>query len=166
MNNMCCFFDQGHFSVVSRRVIMAAVFTTLIWFASSCSDPKPGISKAAHDGDLETVKALLKSNPNLVFDKDNYDTTPLHWAAQQGHKDIVALLLANGAQVNAKNKYGDTALHFAATGGSKEVVELLLANGADVNVVDGPPLNDTPLKSAASGGHQDIVELLRQHGAQ
>ena len=152
------------FSAVSHPVAIMLVAVAFISFASSCSDPQSGIAKAANEGDLQTVKALLKGNPNLVFDKDIYDTTPLHWAAQKGHKEVAELLLANGADVNARNKYGDTPLHFAASAGSKDVVELLLAHGAEVNVVDRPPISETPLQSAASRGHQDIVELLRHRG--
>jgi len=133
--------------------------------ASSCANVKPGICQAAHDGDLEKVKALLKSNPNLVFDTDIYDTTPLHYAAT---KDVAEVLLANGALVNARNKYGDTPLHFAATNGLKDVPEVLLANGAEVNAVDRPigvgAKGETPLAQAESGGHNDVVEVLRQHG--
>jgi ankyrin repeat protein len=140
----------------------------LIGFASSCSDPKPGISRAAHDGDVEKVKALLQSDPNLVFDRDNYDTTPLHWAAGQGHKDVVELLLANRAAVNAKNKYGDTPLHFAATGGYQDIAELLLDKGAEVNPKNRPigvgASGETPLRCAEEAGKKDVVEFLRRHG--
>ena len=164
MNLMRPISARLRFPAVSLRTALMLVAMGLISFASSCSDPQSEIAKAANDGDLATVKALLKSNPRLVFDKDMYDTTPLHWAAQMGHKDVAELLLANGAEVNARNKYGDTPLHFAASGGSKDVVEVLLAHGAEVNIVDRPPISETPLQSAASRGHRDIVELLRQHG--
>lgn len=33
-----------------------------------------------------------------------FQTTPLHCAANNGHTDIVALLIANGADVNMKDK--------------------------------------------------------------
>ena len=66
------------------------------------------IHNAARDGDLEKVKALLKDNPDLVFSKDTNGTTPLHWAAINGHKDVASLLLANKAAVNAKDNSGNT----------------------------------------------------------
>src|SRR5579859_6005189 len=155
-------------SSIFRRAAIIMVALALSSLASSCGgNVKPGISQAAHDGDLERVKALLKSNTNLVFDTDMYDTTPLHYAAS---KDVAEVLLANGARVNARNKYGDTPLHFAATKGLKDVAEVLLANGADVNAVDRPigmgAKGETPLAQAASGGHNDVVEVLRQHGGQ
>jgi len=126
--------------------------------------PKPvdEISDAAADGDLGKVKALLKPNPDLVFSKDYNGMTPLHYAATEGHKDVVELLLASKSDVNAKNKLGATPLFLAAVKGHKDVVELLLVKGAEVNVRDNN--GDTPLDWAAKAGHKDIVELLRGHG--
>src|ERR1017187_4975811 len=51
------------------------------------------IHKAAQDGDLEKIKALLKNNPDLISAKDDRSTnfftftgyTPLHLAANGGH---------------------------------------------------------------------------------
>ena len=119
---------------------------------------------AARQGDLEKVKALLRDNPDLVFSKDNYGQTPLHYAAATAHKDVVELLLASKAEVNAMANDGDTPLHLAATEGHKDVVELLLASKAEVNAManDGTK----PLHLAAAEGHKDVVELLLVHGAE
>ena len=48
---------------------------------------------AARAGDLSEVKALLKDRPDLVFSKEMVGGTPLHCAAQNGHKDVAELLL-------------------------------------------------------------------------
>ena len=77
------------------------------------------IDAAARDGDLGKVQALLKVDPHLVFSKDNHDKTPLHFAADGGHKDVAQLLLANGADANAKDKNGWTPLHWAARGATR-----------------------------------------------
>ena len=116
------------------------------------------IHEAAKDGDLEKVKALLKSNPDCVLSKGTDDATPLHWAALNGHKEVAALLLANKAEVNAKSKSGGMPLHTAAFRGYKDLAALLLADGADVN----GKANDerTPLHAAAMQGHKDLVALL------
>ena len=46
---------------------------------------------------MEMVKALLKDYPDLVTGKENAGFTPLHMAAQMGHKkDIVELLRQHG----------------------------------------------------------------------
>jgi ankyrin repeat protein len=83
----------------------------LAWACSSlafCGE----IHVAARNGDLANVQALLKSNPNLVFSKDDqHGATPLLWAAAMGRKDVVELLLANKADVNAQDKRNLTALH-------------------------------------------------------
>ena len=146
-----------------RSAVIATALASAT-LCSSCSGPTSEIAKAANNGDSDTVRTLLKSNSYLASDKDLYDTTPLHWAAQKNHKDIAELLLASGADVNARNKYGDTPLHFAASAGSTDVARLLLDHGAEIDVVDKPPISETPLQSAASHGFKDIVELIRQHG--
>jgi len=130
--------------------------------AQARSDLLPALAASCHDaamgGDLVKVQALLKDNPDLVFSKDNKGMSPLHWAAQAGHKDVAELLLAKGADVNAMDNEGRMPLHLAGRQGRRDVTELLLANGADVNAKN----NDgrTPLHLAASMGRQDIVILL------
>ncbi len=120
------------------------------------------IDDAVKRGDLETVKALIKANPDLVFSKDNNGQTPLHFAAGKDHMEMVKLLLTYKADINAKDNQDETPLQYAAAGGRKDLVELLLVNKADVNAKakDGR----TPLDVAATMDHKDVVELLRQHG--
>jgi ankyrin repeat protein len=90
--------------------------------------------------------------------------TPLHLAAQMGHKDGTELLLAHKADVNAKDSTHSTPLHKAANSGVKSVVELLLAKKADPNAKD--ITDSTPLHVAAYSGHSDVVDLLLASGAE
>jgi ankyrin repeat protein len=120
------------------------------------------LHEAARDGDVEKMQALLKQSPDLVFSKDQYDLTPLHWAAIRGNKSAVELLLVNKAEVNASGDDGRTALMEAAENGHKEVLELLLANGADAGAHGGATL----LHTAAWGGHTNVVELLLANKAE
>ena len=117
---------------------------------------------SARGGDLQQVKVLLYSDPDLVFSTDTNAVTALHWAALEGHMDIAELLLAYKANANAKSNAGMTPLHWAAFRGHLDLVELLLANKADVNAKadDG----QTPLGMAMRQKHDDVAELLRQHG--
>ena len=135
--------------------LAAITLVTLAWSGLAfCGE----IHKAAWDGDLEKVKALLKDNPDLVFSKDKVENTPLHLAAVRGHKDVMKFLVASKADVNAKNISGKTPLYSVALSGHKDMVELLLANKADVNVKDMD--GNTPLNYVALSGRKDIVELL------
>ena len=84
---------------------------------------------AARDGELAKVQALLKDNPDLVFSKDAFGWTPLHYAVVSGQKDVAELLLAHGAEVNAEDNDGFTPLHVATANGHKEMAELLRQHG-------------------------------------
>lgn len=69
-----------------------------------------------------------------AFDKLDYASmctafswTALHWAAKDGHFDVVRLLLEYGADVNAVSDTGRKPLGMAK---GEEVREMLLARGA------------------------------------
>ena len=121
-----------------------AAVTVLTLFALAWSQPALGgeIHDAAAAGNLEVVRALVKDKPLLVFSRDQYGRTPLHWAAEEGHKDVAELLLANQAKVDAIDNFGHTALHWAAASGRKDVAEMLLADKANVNARDYPHAKD------------------------
>jgi serine/threonine-protein phosphatase 6 regulatory ankyrin repeat subunit B len=140
--------------------------------------------KAAENGEVDRVRALLESgaNPNLVT-KDG--CTALMLASRWGHRDCVELLLSHrdnfGASadprfrcdVNVADEDGWTALMWASRQGHRDCVELLLSApnnfGAsadprfrcDVNVAD--EYGWTALMHASFKGHRDCVELLLSH---
>ena len=60
----------------------------------------------------------------------------MHWAADEGHKEVAEFLIAEGADVNEKRNNGWVPLHHAANNGHMEVVELLIAADADMNAKD------------------------------
>jgi ankyrin repeat protein len=91
-------FLYGFFHSPISRLVIVALIALVCSIPGFCGE----IHDAAQTGDLVRVKALLKDNPELVSSRDGPDDTPLHVAAQRGHKDVVELLLANKADVNAK----------------------------------------------------------------
>jgi ankyrin repeat protein len=149
------FFSRICHVSLPRRALMMFLLITLAWNSLAfCGE----IHDAARDGDLGKVKALLKTGPDLVSGKDDFSRTPLHYAAQYGHRAVAELLLSNKAEVNAKDNYGQTPLHYAAQYGRKDVAELLLSNKADVNAITKSRV--TPLHMAAQQGYLEMAELL------
>ena len=54
-----------------------------------------------------------------------YGRTPILWAAENGHADVVGLLMELGADIQKEDNYGRTPLHSAAANGRVEVVRRL-----------------------------------------
>ncbi|KAF4654594.1 hypothetical protein FOZ61_008169 [Perkinsus olseni] len=110
-----------------------------------------------------------KNWPDLLKQQNAYGDTALHYAAQQGNRDIVSLLLDANANPDAQNRYGLTPLHQAASvtasgtsaagrgrlAAAVEVVRELLERGADKYMEDEK--GKIPLDLAR---HDDIKFLL------
>ena len=128
--------------------------------------PEPSIHEAAEDGDIKRVKQHLVEGVDVNAKyKDGW--TPLHMAAEGGHREIVDLLIAKGADINATAGAGGdgegwTPLHEAAEEGHKKVVGLLILKGADINVKNGD--GRTPLDLAIKHKNAEIADILRKHG--
>jgi ankyrin repeat protein len=101
-----------------------------------------------------------------VNDKDSTGRTPLHYAIEGGHEDIVRYLVKQGASVELARQDRSTPLHIACAGNNVGVVKLIMSKGdkgAALKAVNEQ--GSTPLHLAAAGGHEEIVELLLLHGA-
>jgi ankyrin repeat protein len=149
-------------SLIAAAQIKEGKFESLVGAFRFCGGDH-GESRSCR---LESAKALLKENPDLVSYKDNYGGTALHRASEYGLKDLAEFLLANQADVNAKTKGGHTPLHYTAGYGQRDLgagrnradfAELLLSNHADVNARDNA--GATPLHYAADR-LKAIAELL------
>jgi ankyrin repeat protein len=122
--------------------------------------------KAAKKGDLDQLKALLKSDKTLLDTRDTDGSTALHCATWKGHLEVVKFLLKAGADVHAQNSndhWGTTPLHAAAHANQTAIVQLLIDTGADVNAKDmngKTPLHHTTFHKATAA-----AKLLTKHGA-
>ncbi|MFM0477121.1 ankyrin repeat domain-containing protein [Paraburkholderia strydomiana] len=109
---------------------------------------------AALNGDIDFVKQLIAKDAEV----NKKGWAPLHYAAANGHDDIVKLLLDHSAYVDAGSPNGTTPLMMAARGGHVSTVKLLLDNGADLTVKNQIGL--TALDFAKTYKEPDVVEGL------
>lgn len=92
---------------------------------------------AVKDGRNQQVEEMLKENPMLVYDHDEQNLTPLHWAAREGFQNIVRLLIQDyHSNFDARDCYGRTPLHLAVIHERVECIYRLVIEGAKTNVMD------------------------------
>jgi len=82
---------------------------------------------AALKGELTLCQLLIKKGADV--NKPGW--APLHYAATNGHLDVMNLLLEENAYIDAASPNGSTPLMMAAHYGSASAVKLLLEAGAD-----------------------------------
>ena len=171
------------------------------------ADGRTLLSRAAEEGNYEVVSYLLqrfeecltingealarvRNKPTaaqllqLLDSKDAESMTPLSWAAQNGHQDVVQkLLLWIEVDINSTSSPYDistlpmvrdpqsisgdraTPLFLAAENGHTRVIELLLDAGADIHGAEGSRRREYPLHAASAGGHLETIDLLLMAGA-
>ncbi|KAJ5776456.1 uncharacterized protein N7511_001467 [Penicillium nucicola] len=120
---------------------------------------------AAYFGNVPWAKLLISKHNRLISRKDNYGRTPLSWAVNQGHREMVELLLDHGARVNFKDRSMLTALHIAVTGQYRDVVSVLLEHGAHLEAKAEHGDTDTPLMRAILANSREMTQELLEHGA-
>ncbi|GMF31430.1 unnamed protein product [Phytophthora lilii] len=91
-------------------------------------------------------------------------STPLAFAAQNGHLECVRVLLANGARVDLGDKLKKTPLILAVKNGHTRVAAMLINGGANVNAYDTS--ENSVVHYAASYGWPSCLLLLCDVGAE
>jgi len=102
----------------------------------SPGDPLRDLFDACRHGDVSRVRVLVNSQNVNARDTSGRKSSPLHFAAGYGRKEVVDILLMAGANVHARDDGGLIPLHNACSFGHAEVVALLLSAGADPNARD------------------------------
>ncbi|KAM6902921.1 histone-lysine N-methyltransferase EHMT1 [Xenentodon cancila] len=118
---------------------------------------------SAKQGELKKVVLMLVDgiDPNFKMESQN-KRTPLHAAAEGGHKDICHMLVQAGANLDMCDEDQRTPLMEACENNNMEVVLYLLRAGASVTHKDAEGF--TCLHLAAKSGHYKIVEHLLSTG--
>jgi ankyrin repeat protein len=120
---------------------------------------------AAEQGYLEIVKTLVSHGFPIAYPLNDFQgRTPLNWAIQGHHCDIVSWLLENGALVNQFDEQGFTPLMQACGEGIERIVDILLQHRADIKLTN-PNSGSSALHYAASWGYRKIANKLIGCGA-
>ena len=110
---------------------------------------------------LASLKGHLDLTRKLVdrgADVNKTGWTPLHYAATNGHLEIMSLLLENHAYIDAESPNGTTPLMMAAQYGSAAAVTLLLEAGADGSLKN--QLGLTAIDFANKGNRSESAQLI------
>jgi ankyrin repeat protein len=142
---------KGAPSVWVGRVQSLEVSATLV--AARLKTPHDYLSNGFPEKALE----MLKADRGWITRLGEYQTTPLHEAAWNGHLDVVKWLLENGADVNAIAYNGFTPLHLCK---DRDVIAILLSKHPDLTIRGGE--DETPLQRAATEFARARVESERR----
>uniref|UniRef100_A0A8C4HQW1 Euchromatic histone-lysine N-methyltransferase 1a n=1 Tax=Dicentrarchus labrax TaxID=13489 RepID=A0A8C4HQW1_DICLA len=118
---------------------------------------------AAKLGHYDIVHHLLSKASKYINCQDDGGWTPITWAIEYKHKELVHLLLAKGADVNIRDKEENVCLHWAALSGCDDVAQALLDARCDLNAVNVH--GDSPLHVAVRESHLECVMLFLSRGA-
>jgi hypothetical protein len=122
--------------------------------AHARSEGATALHFAAIANDRPVVDLLVAARADVNARDDTYQMTPIGWANEEGHGDMVRHLYDCGAEVD---------LHQAAAYGLVDhVKDLVRSTRRQVNAVVG---GWTPLQLATLWGHPAVVELLLSRGA-
>ncbi|ETS86383.1 hypothetical protein PFICI_00211 [Pestalotiopsis fici W106-1] len=127
--------EHGHADVVEILVRSGAVPNL------EDATHRTPLSYAVAGGHIPVVELLLKDRRVSIFTRDKYDNSLLHWAATNGHNDIVDFLLKREVedQLNQPNVHRNTPLALALSNSHTSTADLLVGRGPNV---DGIMIHD------------------------
>jgi ankyrin repeat protein len=149
---------KGQFMKLNKMRLMPL----LLLLSSHSVFASQALIDAAKSGDVAEVTRLLNlpgENVNELID----DRTALHWAAWNGHIEVVRILIGHGANVSTFGLDNNTPLHLVAWEGRTGVAQFLIGAGAKVDALNS--FNSTPLHLAAIWGRTEVAHILIDHGA-
>jgi len=124
------------------------------------------IKKKKHNA-TEIMKEIEKGR--FIREKGEHDNLPIHFAAENGRKDVAEKLLdLDMSLANIKNSHGQTPLFVAVKNGKESMVKYLLEREKTSeikNVNEKNDSGDAPLHMAAEKGFANIAKLLLAYGA-
>ena len=129
------------------------------------SEANAKLHQAVLSNQTKAVKKYLKQGASVNYREDNRGWTPLLFAVEAEHYEMVKILVDGGADINmASTKNQVSPLQRAAAKGNLDIIKLLIKGGADLDHQD-TKLRSTPLMWACVHGQEAAARLLLDHGA-
>lgn len=123
---------------------------------------------ASAAGNAPLVSLLLEKRANEGLGSIGRAESPLHHAANFGHRLVCQLLCEpafKSGVINMPNSTGWTPLHLTAASGHLPCLRVLLSCKAHVDARNRTSGEETALHAAARGDHETIMETLLAHDA-
>ncbi|KAG8447467.1 hypothetical protein GDO86_014817 [Hymenochirus boettgeri] len=149
--------ENNHLDTVKYLVKAGALLDPKDSEGSSC------LHLAAKKGHYDMVKYLISHELMNVNCQDDGGWTPMIWATEYKHVDLVKLLHSKGADIHIRDNEENICLHWAAFAGSVEIAEILLASKCDLQAANIH--GDTPLHIAARENRYECAQLFLSHGS-
>ncbi|KAM4608028.1 histone-lysine N-methyltransferase EHMT1-like isoform 1-T1 [Polymixia lowei] len=149
--------ENNHLDTVKYLIRAGAAISHKDIKGSTC------LHLAAKLGYYDILHHLVSKASKYINCQDDGGWTPVTWAIEYKHKELVHLLLARGADVNIRDKEENVCLHWAALSGSDDVAQALLEARCDLHAVNIH--GDSPLHVAARENQLECLMLLLSRGA-
>ena len=135
---------------------------------AAVTDAQIKFMEAIHAKNWALARGILRENPHMDVNmfmntsKNNLNSSPLQFAAQNGQTELVQELIARGADVNYQNARGYTPLIYATRAGHLDSMKAIVEAGADYNMTTGvdATYNNTALHYAAINGDEKAALYL------
>lgn len=108
----------------------------------------------------DRVSTLIYFRSKVDFNQtDQKGSTPLHWAAYNGHEDVAAYLLSlNEVKLDVQDNQGQTPLFLATLYGNTRIVRRLLMKGANRRIRNMQ--KKLPIDIARENNFHNITKML------
>ncbi|CAM8640835.1 Ankyrin repeats (many copies) [Oxalobacteraceae bacterium] len=143
--------------------------TTMIDVIDTFKNKYDRLTNAIIERDAETVKNMIKQDPDLVTKRYEDELPPLFNAIAHNKgkyyegAEIINLLIDAGGLQDNKSKFATEMLALAINRGYLELAELMVNTGVDLNPTRAKGLS--PLIEAIREGYSDFAEALIKKGS-
>ena len=125
------------------------------------------IMKAASENNLEIAKEAISEGGKSILNPPacppNAICSPLVYAAEEGHTELLEYMLKSGANPNYVNAYGNTPILYAAMRNKVDSIKVLMHYGADINQSNS--FGASVFKLSCMYGNEMIDTMINKYNA-